>query len=736
MSLRPILALCATTILAACPAAPTVTSPAPGAPESPAEPPLVVGGGEVRPTLERFTLANGLDVYLLPDRGAPLVCVQVWVKTGSANEHEGPRRGEGTTGLSHFFEHLMFQGTERFPDYDLALAPLGARNNAFTYQDATVFWAYTPKEHLAHILDIEADRFQHMKVDFLHLEPEREVVKSERRQHTDADAGELAEERAVMRTFDASPYRWGTIGWMEDLDAVPLEVAQRYHAEHYTTTGAYLVIAGDFDGAAARAAIEATFGQLARPATPPGPPSPSGREVVDREETWIGPRTDHLVLPVEQPIVYWTYRVPAPGGASEREFAALELIDHALSAGKAGRLTRQLVYAETPKLARLSASLTALRRPWIWRWRADLLDGVTTAEIERAIDDELRSVAEHGLTADEIARAAASLRTDALSSNLGNSDKAETIGWSIAATGDPFALYSRLAIYPTITVDELKAFASKYLVPARRVRVVVIAPERIRALAEHLGALDPAAGPLAGFLTAASALFGEALDLKARRAEIERERTAIALLLQRADTAKTGADKATRAAIDRYLSQGEMGARARQRRNDAEATELARAEAALAKKQAALIARLRQTVRTAAPSYRGRDATRAIEMLATPLDRPIDVPAVVEGLTPGVPHAPALGQRAALPTGQDGAERLALQVLASFALEARGLDASAESARDWVLWSGAKHTGGDAAARALVGEALALANDARRMNLDLGDKPQFLPTTPLGERLR
>ena len=234
-------------------------------------PPLVAGGAALRPPLERATLPNGLEVYLLPDAGAPLVCVQVWVKVGSVDEYEGrsgtePGSGRpsvfdhGITGLSHFFEHLMFQGTKRFPDYDLALAPLGARNNAFTYQDATVYWAYTPKEHLGHILDIEADRFGQMKVDFVHLEPEREVVKSERRQNVDADPGEIAEERAIKRTFDRFPYRWGPIGWMDDLDSIPLETAQRYHAEHYTTNNTVLVVAGDFEPGAALEQIRKTWG--------------------------------------------------------------------------------------------------------------------------------------------------------------------------------------------------------------------------------------------------------------------------------------------------------------------------------------------------------------------------------------------------------------------------------------------------------------------------------------------
>lgn len=704
--------------LTACASAPPVVEEDPKPPD---EPPLIAVGGDVRPPLERVSLANGLEAYLLPDRGAPLVCVQVWVKVGSVDEHEGDQGpGSGITGLSHFFEHLMFQGTERFANYDLALAPLGAKNNAFTYHDATVYWVYTPKEHLAHVLDIEADRFENMKVDFVHLEPEREVVKSERRQNVDADPGELAEERAIMRTFDRFPYRWGPIGWMKDLDSVPLETAQRYHAEHYTTTGAYLVIAGDFDPAEAKGMIESTWGKLARPATRPRPSSE--REVLAPNETWVGPRTDHLIRPVAQQMVYWSYRAPAPSGFTLRDYAALELIDHALTAGKAGRLGRKLVFSDEPRVSNLWARLLPLRHPFAYVWRADLLPGVTTADVEAVLDSEIAAIQRDGLSVDELARAVATLRADAVRSNLSNSDKAETIGFSIASTGEPFAIYDRLEVYPTITAAEIASVATEYLTPRRRVRVVVVSPARLVALATQLAESDPAAGPLTPMLTTASELFVRALDLQRQRAELDREERAIALLKQRGDVAlKAATSAADKAAIRSYLRDNEMGSRLRRERLREQDRTLRAAEAELATKQERLRRALNKEIRTGPANRAANPLTLAIGLLAAPLDRHIAAPML----------APIVYADLA------GAQSLALSNITGFALEARGLRRSANEARKAVLVHGPallEAKGLAPRARALAAAAIDLAADTVVENIALSDTP--LPSVKRTTRRR
>lgn len=695
--------------LGACGTAPRIDTPP--VVTSPAEPALVAAGAATRPAVTRTTLDNGLDVYLVPARGAPLVSVQVWVKVGSVDENEGPRLGEGITGLSHFFEHLMFQGTARFPSYDLALAPLGAKNNAFTYRDGTVFWAYTPREHLAHILDIEADRFANLVVDFLHLEPEREVVKSERRQNTDADPGELAEERALKRTFDVFPYRWGPIGWTEDLDAVPLEAAQRYHREHYTTEGAYLVIAGDFEPAAALEAVNATWGKLSRPNKKPAP-----SELVAKVETWRGERKDHLLRETSEPIVVWTYRAPAPSGATLRDYAALELIDYALTGGKSGRLSRRLVFSETPKVSNLSAWLMPLRHPYAYSWKADLLPGATVAEVMAAVDEEIASIVADGLAPEELQQAVASLRADAVRSHLSPSDKAQTIGMSIASTGAPFALFERLEAYPTITQEEIRAAARRYLDRETRVRVVVVSPTRIAELAQAVAAVRPEAMPVAVHLAKAGGLFVAALDLAHQRAELEREARAIALLKQRADRAIAAATGPIEVVdIKKYSTDNEMGDRARTKRLTAADKELRKREAELVKAQKALLAALKRDAVKTGPGTSVPQVAMAAA-LATPLNEPIEVTSLVP--MPGL-------------TGVERAARAALQ---SFALEARGMEKTAQELRQAALAACSQLGPLDGDLGALAATVKALLEDGEASGFGLIDRPgpALLPTHERG----
>lgn len=643
-------------------------------------------------------LDNGLEVHLLPDRSAPLVSVQVWVKVGSVDEHEA-RPGElnGITGLSHFFEHLMFQGTERFPNYDLALAPLGAKNNAFTYQDATVYWAYTPKEHLKTILDIEADRFEHMKVDFIHLEPEREVVKSERRQRVDADPAELAEERAIRNTFDVFPYRWGPIGWMTDLDSVSLESAQRYHAQHYRPDNAFLVITGDFEpevtlewvrelwGGLEGSRAPATFGQRS--------------EVQLKTESWTGPRTDHLLLPTSQTTVIWSYRGPAPSGPTVRDYAALELIDWALTGGKSGRLAKRLVFAERPLLSNLSARLTPLRFPFAYVWRADLLPDVSTHEVERALEEELALIASNGLPSDELAEAVASLRADLVRQNLSLSDKGESVGFAIASAGSPYAFHDRLALYGELTSNDIAAAARKWLVPELRSRVTVVAPDRIAALV----GLAFEGHPQLELAIRAAELFTGTLELTAREADLERERRAIALLAQRADLAMSTASPEERAAILTYQRDNEMGAAKRTARANEQLRALATAKKELASARKGVLAALKKSkLDPRGPhakiiAHLAADATDPIELVETP---------TTLGSTP-----------------QDLGLRMTLELVRALTLEQRGLEESAQRHRRSVLDTHVSIETMQENERPLVAMAIDFARDTSRENLRLIDRP-------------
>jgi len=689
-------------LLSACPSAPEARPDSVAGPRdvvaSEVEAPLTPPAGTIRPTLRHEQLDNGLDVYLVPDHTSPLVVVQVWVKTGSRNEHEATGGADhGTTGLSHFFEHLMFQGTQRFPSYDDALTPLGAQNNAFTYQDATVFWAYTPKQHLRLVLDIEADRFEHMNVDFLHVEPERAVVENERREHTDASPTSLAEELATKNAFDHSAYRWGPIGWMRDLDAITLDEVQAYHALHYHPAGAFLVIAGDLDADQTMAWVHELWGPIAGAAHAAAPPRPPVAP-----ETWQGPRSDHVIEDSPTTSVVWEYRAPPPGGTTTRAYAALEIIDYVLTAGKSGRLQKRLVYSDTPEVSELGASLGTLADPYLYEWNADLLPDATVAGVEAALDEELSAVAAHGVSPDELVRAVAGLRTTAVQAILSNSERAEGIGFALVSAGDPFAQFARLEAYPSITQAELQAVASTYLVPATRSRVAVVAPKRLQTLS-HLWTDRRPPAPLGPLMNRASDWFVSQQVHQRSLAEADREERAIALLAQRADVAKA-ADPSAKAAIDKYLSDSEAGVTKRRARLATTRKALALKTRELEAQRVAFVAQLAAVAQTSAARV-GGPMRQAIELLLA---------APSEGL--GVPMPP----RELTGISDD---ELALHVVSAWVCEARGLFATAQRARAFVLRAAAQL--GDKASPLARG-AYALAFDTSVEGLALVDTPSFV----------
>jgi zinc protease len=617
-------ALLASALLAACSTAPRPVADA----VAPSSGPLVPAALAARPTLLERTLPNGLRVLLLPDPSSPLVCVQLWVRVGSVDEREGAQGAHGLTGLSHFFEHLMFQGTARYPNYDEALNPLGARNNAFTYQDATAYWVWAPREHLPQLLDMEADRFANLKVDFLHLEPEREVVKNERRLRVDADPAEIAGEQAIRYTFDVFPYRWGPIGWMSDLDAITLEEAQAYHARHYHTDNATLIISGGFAPGEADRLLAATWGQLPpreRPAPPPPLPV----------EGWQGTRRTHLLREAPTTTVFLSWR--APGVASTVDFAALELIDHALTAGKSGRVNQALVLTDDPVASDLSASLTPLRHPYAWLWRVDLVPHRSAEEAVAVIEAALARIASEGLSADARARALALIRADMVGANLSHKDLAETVGFSLSSTGAPLAFHDRLAALEAVTEADLKRVAAA-LLAGPKVRLTLVPWQRIRDLAEVITALDPPSGALSELLAEALHALVREAGLREEAALVAAEARAIAKLAERGERAIAQApDEATQEAIRRHLAEAEIGSVRRRAALDAREAALTKDEAELAESRRAMGARLAAWQGKARSN--GLAAERAIEALLSRRTGPVEVRRAARGRAGPLPLA-------------------------------------------------------------------------------------------------
>jgi len=281
----------------------------------------------------QFTLPNGLHVILHEDHTVPILTVNVWYNVGSAREKPG------RTGFAHLFEHLMFMGSKnaRYGAFDQLLEGAGGTNNASTAADRTNYYIDVPSNALDLALFLESDRMAYL-VDAMSpktVDAQRDVVKNERRQsYENAPYGMASIEIAEMLYPKGHPYRWPTIGYMEDLTAASYEDVVEFFRTYYQPANASLVIAGDIDRAKTRAAVEKWFADVKPGTTPPPPveyPHPVLNEV--RKKT--------IQDQVQLPRLYLTWLTPAHLAPGDAE---LDVLSSILAGGKNSRLYKRLVY--------------------------------------------------------------------------------------------------------------------------------------------------------------------------------------------------------------------------------------------------------------------------------------------------------------------------------------------------------------------------------------------------------
>lgn len=300
----------------------------PAAAADPQAPPPVIGAAA-----ERFELANGLEVVVIPDRRAPVVTHMVWYKVGSADEEEGK------SGLAHFLEHLMFKGTSTHPAgaFGAAVESVGGVENAFTTADYTGYFQRVAREHLATMMAFEADRMANLVLTEAVVAPERLVVLEERAQRLESEpAARLsADMDAVL--YLRHPYGVPVIGWREEIERLSAADAIAFYDRWYTPNNAILVVAGDVGPGEVRAMAEQTYGRLPRRAEPPARIRPAARELDSpREVSRADPR-----VTVESLRLSWlapSYRTAEPGRAE-----ALDVLVEAIGGDSSARLYRDLV---------------------------------------------------------------------------------------------------------------------------------------------------------------------------------------------------------------------------------------------------------------------------------------------------------------------------------------------------------------------------------------------------------
>jgi predicted Zn-dependent peptidase len=401
---------------------------------------------------EQFTLSNGLRVVVHEDRKAPIVAVSVWYHVGSKDEKPGK------TGFAHLFEHLMFQGSENYKDeYFKPMEDVGATDlNGTTWLDRTNYFQNVPTPALDLALWLESDRMGHFlgAVTQELLDEQRGVVQNEKRQGDNEPYGKVFEAIQKYSYPEGHPYRWETIGSMQDLDAASLADVKAWFAEYYGPNNTVVVLAGDIDAATARQKMERYFGDI-----PPGPP-------VARLATWVARRDQSTRMEMQDRVaqsrVYKSWNVAELANA---DVERLQLLASVLGGGKGSRLFERLVYRD--QLAdKVSAYVMPFELSSMFWVQADVRKGVDEARVERIIDEEIARLLAQGPTADEVRRARTQFRAGfirGIERIGGFGGKADVLAECAVYLKDPGCYERSWKIFDAATPADLKAAGQRWL---------------------------------------------------------------------------------------------------------------------------------------------------------------------------------------------------------------------------------------------------------------------------------
>jgi len=346
----------------------------------------------------QFVLQNGLQVVIVPDHRAPVVTQMLTFKVGAVDDPPG------TSGLAHFFEHMMFRGTRAVPGagFSQAIARNGGDDNAFSTHDYTVFYEQITKDKLRLVAHLEADRMANLDLSDSGVAAERDVVLEERRLRVDNDPQALAQEQAEAALYLSHPYGRPVIGWPDEIRHIGRAEAEDFYKRHYAPNNAILIVAGDVTLEEARTAAEAEYGQLQ--------PHDLGVRVDFAQPKRLG--ETRLIInrkDAKVPLFLRLYRVESYAEAAPGEAEALEVLARLLGGDATSALYRKLVVerkiatdvsAVYDGYARDSGqfSISATPRP-----------GVSLDTIERAVDDVLNANFRHPPGKADLARAKAQL---------------------------------------------------------------------------------------------------------------------------------------------------------------------------------------------------------------------------------------------------------------------------------------------------------------------------------------
>jgi len=408
--------------------------------------------------VSEFTLENGMDVVVIEDHRAPVVTHMVWYRVGAADE------ARGKSGIAHFFEHLMFKGTDKIPEgaFSKVVAENGGQDNAFTSWDYTAYFQRIAADRLGLVMGMEADRMKNLRLTPELVATERDVILEERNSRTDNSPQALFSEQMRATLFLNHPYGTPIIGWKSEIEQLNQEDALAFYQRYYAPDNAILVVAGDVTPDEVRKLAEEHYGPLAPSGRPPEarpqePPHRAAQRIVMKDAR------------VRQPYVMRSYLAPAYDQDNPRQSAALSVLAEVLGQGVTSRLSQSLELDQKVAVDTGAWYSDTARDMTTFSVYAVPAQGVTLDTVEAAMDAEIARLAADGPTQEELDLVKRKARADLVYAQDSQSKLARIYGSALAVGLTVEDVKNWPDVLDAVTAEDVRQAAATVLVPEHSV---------------------------------------------------------------------------------------------------------------------------------------------------------------------------------------------------------------------------------------------------------------------------
>lgn len=396
--------------------------------------------------IESYYLKNGMKVILAPNKEVPSICFRIFFRVGG--KYETP----GTTGISHLFEHMMFNGSAKYEPgmFDKLLEENGGYSNGSTWNDFTNYWEEFNSDKLELVFDMEVDRMKALKVDKNNLEQERYIVMEERRLSVENNPQNKMEEELYANAFLSHLYRQPVIGWMEDLKKITLDDCKYFYKTYYSPNNSILVLTGDFEKERVKKLIAKYFEKL------PKAKIPEHKKIIEPEQR--GEKVINLYQNVELPSLLIGYKSCS---INDSDFYAMDLLANILSKGLSSRFTK--ILSEDKKLiTEAYAYQDPMEDPGLFKIYAQARGQKEFEKLLNEIEKILEDIKVNGVTSNELEKAKNSKVLEFFDNFKTNQSLSFALGYFEILTGDYNNLFKVVEQYSKITSEDIKRVAQKY----------------------------------------------------------------------------------------------------------------------------------------------------------------------------------------------------------------------------------------------------------------------------------